>query len=73
MGAAVAVGLRLRSLSGNSRRRNRRHVLHVGAQLSILPELLSARGALPAVHPADRVPAEVELLARVVEKELNGA
>ncbi len=28
-------------------------VLHVGSQYSILPELLSRRGPLPAVHPAD--------------------
>lgn len=31
-------------------------VLHVGAQPSILPELLSARGPLPALHPADGEP-----------------
>lgn len=31
-------------------------VLHVGTQHSILPELLSARGVLPAMHPTDGQP-----------------
>lgn len=31
-------------------------VLHIGAHRSVLPELLSARGANPAVHPVDGQP-----------------